>query len=42
LIRVSLVALADVEAARTLDHAEIEAWAEGLEKSEALSPPVSK
>jgi predicted transcriptional regulator len=29
----TLEALADVEAGRTLDHAEIEAWAEGLDKA---------
>jgi predicted transcriptional regulator len=31
--RLTLEALADVEAGRTLDHAEIEAWAEGLDKA---------
>lgn len=31
--RLTLEALADVEAGRTLDHAEIEAWAEGLGKA---------
>lgn len=30
--RLTLEALADVDAKRTLDHAEIEAWAEGLGK----------
>ena len=31
--RLTLEALADVEAGRTLDHAEIEAWAAGLDKA---------
>ena len=31
--RLTLEALADVEAGRTLDHAEIEAWAEELDKA---------
>jgi predicted transcriptional regulator len=31
--RLTLEALADVEAGRTLDHAEVEAWAEGLDKA---------
>jgi predicted transcriptional regulator len=30
--RLTLDALADVDAKRTVDHAEIEAWAEGLGK----------
>ena len=30
--RLTLEALADVDAKRTVDHAEIEAWAEGLGK----------
>jgi len=30
--RLTLEALADVDANRTLDHAEVEAWAEGLRK----------
>jgi predicted transcriptional regulator len=30
--RLTLEALADVEAGRTVDHAEIEAWARGLAK----------
>ena len=30
--RLTLEALADVDAKRTLDHARIEAWAEGLNK----------
>ena len=31
--RLTLEALADVEAGRTLDHAEIEAWVDGLDKA---------
>ncbi len=31
--RLTLDALADVDAKRTVDHAEIEAWAEGLTKA---------
>lgn len=31
--RLTLEALADVEVGRTLDHAEIECWAEGLDKA---------
>jgi predicted transcriptional regulator len=31
--RLTLEALADVKAGRTLDHAEIERWAEGLGKA---------
>jgi len=31
--RLTLEALADVEAGRTLDHDEIEVWAEGLDKA---------
>lgn len=31
--RLTLEALADVDAGRTLDHAEIELWAEGLGKA---------
>jgi len=34
--RLTLEALADVDAKRTLDHAEIEAWAEGLAKPKRL------
>jgi len=30
--RLTLEALADVDAKRTVDHAEIEAWASGLDK----------
>jgi len=33
--QLTLDALADVDAKRTLDHAEIEAWAEGLSKKKA-------
>jgi predicted transcriptional regulator len=31
--RLTLEALKDVDAKRTVDHAEVEAWAEGLSKS---------
>jgi predicted transcriptional regulator len=31
--RLTLEALADVDAGRTLDHAEVELWAEGLGKA---------
>ena len=32
--RLTMEALADVDAGRTLEHAEVEAWARGLGKSE--------
>lgn len=35
--RLTLEAMADVDAGRTLDHAEVELWAEGLGK--AKRPP---
>jgi len=34
--QLTLEALADVDAKRTVDHAEIEAWAEGLSKKSKL------
>lgn len=33
--RLTLEALADVDSKRTVDHAEIEAWAEGLSKTKS-------
>jgi predicted transcriptional regulator len=33
--RLTLEALADVDSKRTVDHAEIEAWAEGLPKTKS-------
>jgi predicted transcriptional regulator len=33
--RLTLEALADVDAGRTLDHAEVEAWAAGLGRAKA-------
>jgi len=36
--RLTLEALADVVAGRTLEHAEVELWAKGLDKRKRLSP----
>jgi predicted transcriptional regulator len=34
--RLTLEALADVDAGRTVDHAEVEPWAKGLDKPKRL------
>jgi predicted transcriptional regulator len=38
--RLTLEALADVDAGRVVDHADVDAWAESLETSDPKSLPV--
>jgi predicted transcriptional regulator len=37
--RLTLEALADVEAGRTVDHRAVQAWAESLRKGKRRAPP---
>ncbi len=37
--RLTLEALADVEAGRVVDHLDVQAWADGLETGTKLLPP---
>ncbi|MBU1669520.1 MAG: ribbon-helix-helix domain-containing protein [Actinobacteria bacterium] len=39
--RLTLEALADVDAGRVIDHQAVQAWAESLETDEPLDPPYS-
>lgn len=39
--RLTLEALADVDAGRVIDHRAVQAWADSLDKEEPLPPPAA-